>query len=208
MKWLNSQGVHVWLRFAHEVSKKKKINSTKLGEPLLNCAIIYAPGFLVCRWTGIGTNGVWSQNVSQSLDCLSSRLSKAVDLHVIAHTVFLDKWKMLFHAVKSQTKNTCKPFRFRVPTRYTSSLRWVMIPLNLRTTPKNKVMLWAPNSIFSDIDDVRGGYSKYWPGKEFVDIVGKWSIPCTFHWLNHLSRSLTGLLEPRIIFLPLRGWVS
>lgn len=34
-------------------------------------------------------------------------------------------------------------------------------------------MLWSPNSFFGNtIDDVHGGYTKYWPGANYVDIVG------------------------------------
>lgn len=34
-------------------------------------------------------------------------------------------------------------------------------------------MLWSPNSMFgSSIDDVHGGYTPYWPGQQYVDLVG------------------------------------
>lgn len=34
-------------------------------------------------------------------------------------------------------------------------------------------MLWAPNSMFgSSVDDVHGGFTPYWPGQQYVDMVG------------------------------------
>lgn len=35
-------------------------------------------------------------------------------------------------------------------------------------------MLWAPNVAFGPyVDSVRGGYSRYWPGADTVDISGE-----------------------------------
>lgn len=36
-------------------------------------------------------------------------------------------------------------------------------------------MLWAPNSRFGGVGDTRGGYSQYWPGVKYVDILGEHS---------------------------------
>lgn len=33
-------------------------------------------------------------------------------------------------------------------------------------------MLWSPNSRFRDIDAAVGGYTPYWPGAAWVDLVG------------------------------------
>lgn len=54
--------------------------------------------------------------------------------------LFLEKWKMVYKAIKSKTTGT--------------------------------YMLWAPNSLFGGVNDVRGGYTPYWPGAQYVDMLG------------------------------------
>jgi hypothetical protein len=40
-------------------------------------------------------------------------------------------------------------------------------------------MLWSPNAMFGDgVDKVRGGYTPYWPGDEYVHICGTFSSIC------------------------------
>ncbi|KAG0142614.1 hypothetical protein CROQUDRAFT_673444 [Cronartium quercuum f. sp. fusiforme G11] len=85
MRWINEQGIIVWLRFAHEM------------------------------------NGDWYKWGQQP-------------------ELFLEKWKLVFEAVKAQTDNT--------------------------------YMLWAPNSRFAEVNEPHGGYNLYWPGPQYVDIVG------------------------------------
>ncbi|EGG09395.1 family 26 glycoside hydrolase [Melampsora larici-populina 98AG31] len=54
--------------------------------------------------------------------------------------LFLEKWKMVWEAIKSVTSST--------------------------------YMLWAPNSLFGGLNDVKGGYTQYWPGAQYVDMLG------------------------------------
>ncbi|KAI9613720.1 hypothetical protein KEM48_003719 [Puccinia striiformis f. sp. tritici PST-130] len=94
MAWINSHGITVWLRFAHEV-RGKFIT------------------FLNADETATGTGGVSS----------------------------LNKWRMIAQAIKARTHGT--------------------------------YMLWAPNVAFGTYEDsIRGGYSRYWPGADTVDISG------------------------------------
>ncbi|KAH9813263.1 hypothetical protein DFH28DRAFT_364977 [Melampsora americana] len=53
--------------------------------------------------------------------------------------LFLEKWKMVWQAIKSKTSGTH--------------------------------MLWAPNSLFGGLNDVKGGYKQYWPGAQYVDML-------------------------------------
>lgn len=44
-------------------------------------------------------------------------------------------------------------------------------------------MLWAPNSRFGGVGDTRGGYSQYWPGVKYVDILGEHSRTNVFFFV-------------------------
>lgn len=49
-------------------------------------------------------------------------------------------------------------------------------------------MLWAPNSGFgNDQDALLGGYTKYWPGGEWVDMIGEFFPPLFRFWLLRVS---------------------
>ncbi|PLW45216.1 hypothetical protein PCASD_04001 [Puccinia coronata f. sp. avenae] len=86
MAWINSHGISVWLRFAHEMN----------GD-----------------WYGWG----------------------------LQPELFKEKWKMITYAIRARTRGT--------------------------------YMLWAPNVGFGPyVDSIRGGYSRYWPGADSVDISG------------------------------------
>ncbi|KAH9454826.1 hypothetical protein Pst134EB_014886 [Puccinia striiformis f. sp. tritici] len=86
MAWINSHGITVWLRFAHEMN----------GD-----------------WYGWG----------------------------LKPELFRQKWRMIAQAIKARTHGT--------------------------------YMLWAPNVAFGTYEDsIRGGYSRYWPGADTVDISG------------------------------------
>lgn len=42
----------------------------------------------------------------------------------------------------------------------------------VRRVTTDTYMLWSPNSRFRDVDATIGGYSQYWPGAAWVDLVG------------------------------------
>ncbi|OAV99942.1 hypothetical protein PTTG_09740 [Puccinia triticina 1-1 BBBD Race 1] len=51
--------------------------------------------------------------------------------------------------------------------------KWKLVTSAVRRVAPKTLMLWAPNSGFSaDQDALLGGYAKYWPGGEWVDMIG------------------------------------
>ncbi|MBW0520123.1 hypothetical protein O181_059838 [Austropuccinia psidii MF-1] len=51
--------------------------------------------------------------------------------------------------------------------------KWRLIAHEVKSRTQKTYMLWAPNSAFGEsLDSVRGGYTKYWPGADTVDISG------------------------------------
>ncbi|MBW0470518.1 hypothetical protein O181_010233 [Austropuccinia psidii MF-1] len=51
--------------------------------------------------------------------------------------------------------------------------KWRLVAHEVKSRTENTYMLWAPNSAFGEsLDSVRGGYTKYWPGVDTVDISG------------------------------------
>ncbi|KAK9900271.1 glycoside hydrolase family 26 protein [Cystobasidium minutum MCA 4210] len=52
---------------------------------------------------------------------------------------------------------------------------WNMVTAAVRAKAPDTYMLWSPNSMYNNdnnISDPHGGYTPYWPGKDNVDIVG------------------------------------
>lgn len=51
--------------------------------------------------------------------------------------------------------------------------KWALVTKAVRSMAPKTLMLWAPNSGFGDTPDaLLGGYTKYWPGGELVDMIG------------------------------------
>ncbi|KAA1109659.1 hypothetical protein PGTUg99_030160 [Puccinia graminis f. sp. tritici] len=51
--------------------------------------------------------------------------------------------------------------------------KWKLVTAAVRSVAPKTLMLWAPNSGFGkDQDALLGGYTKYWPGGEWVDMIG------------------------------------
>ncbi|EFP91475.2 hypothetical protein PGT21_035337 [Puccinia graminis f. sp. tritici] len=51
--------------------------------------------------------------------------------------------------------------------------KWRMLAHAIRARTHGTYMLWAPNVAFGSYEDsIRGGYSRYWPGADTVDISG------------------------------------
>ncbi|PLW12059.1 hypothetical protein PCANC_17652 [Puccinia coronata f. sp. avenae] len=51
--------------------------------------------------------------------------------------------------------------------------KWKLVTNAVRSVAPKTLMLWAPNSGFGkDHDALLGGYTKYWPGGELVDMIG------------------------------------
>ncbi|KAI9613736.1 hypothetical protein KEM48_003659 [Puccinia striiformis f. sp. tritici PST-130] len=51
--------------------------------------------------------------------------------------------------------------------------KWRMIAQAIKARTHGTYMLWAPNVAFGTYEDsIRGGYSRYWPGADTVDISG------------------------------------
>ncbi|WAQ84961.1 hypothetical protein PtA15_5A534 [Puccinia triticina] len=51
--------------------------------------------------------------------------------------------------------------------------KWKLVTSAVRRVAPKTLMLWAPNSGFGkDQDALLGGYTKYWPGGEWVDMIG------------------------------------
>lgn len=58
-------------------------------------------------------------------------------------------------------------------------IKWRLLAKEIRRHAPNTRMLWSPNVRFSrSITDKKGGYALYWPGEEWVDLVG-FSL---YHW--------------------------
>ncbi|KNZ60686.1 uncharacterized protein VP01_1518g4 [Puccinia sorghi] len=69
--------------------------------------------------------------------------------------------------------------------------KWALVTKAVRSMAPKTLMLWAPNSGFGDTPDaLLGGYTKYWPGGELVDMIVA----------LHVLMDLGGF---RIVFLPL-----
>ncbi|KAG0140966.1 hypothetical protein CROQUDRAFT_664478 [Cronartium quercuum f. sp. fusiforme G11] len=50
--------------------------------------------------------------------------------------------------------------------------KWKMVARAVKSRTSSTSMLWSPNSAFGKVNDIRGGYAKYWPGSKHVDIIG------------------------------------
>ncbi|EGG09617.1 uncharacterized protein MELLADRAFT_104064 [Melampsora larici-populina 98AG31] len=50
--------------------------------------------------------------------------------------------------------------------------KWKMISQAVKSRTSRTYMLWAPNALTGGVNDVRGGYAPYWPGAQYVDILG------------------------------------
>uniref|UniRef100_A0A0S1MJB9 GH26 domain-containing protein n=1 Tax=Phakopsora pachyrhizi TaxID=170000 RepID=A0A0S1MJB9_PHAPC len=49
--------------------------------------------------------------------------------------------------------------------------KWIHLTLAIRKRAPNTYMMWAPNARFGkSVNSVKGGYSPYWPGSQYVDI--------------------------------------
>ncbi|KAH9813266.1 glycoside hydrolase superfamily [Melampsora americana] len=49
--------------------------------------------------------------------------------------------------------------------------KWRMVARAVKNKAPDTYMMWAPNARYGDsIDSIRGGYTPYWPGTDFVDI--------------------------------------
>lgn len=51
---------------------------------------------------------------------------------------------------------------------------WNMVTAAVRAKANETYMLWSPNSMYNNddnIDDPHGGYTPYWPGKDAVEWV-------------------------------------
>lgn len=58
-----------------------------------------------------------------------------------------------------------------MPEQFVASWRMVASAVHAKTN--RTYMNWSPNARFADsLSDTRGGYTQYWPGKQYVDMVG------------------------------------
>lgn len=120
--------------------------------------LLKLPGKPVYQIAVMPNHGLWSVSPFV-IDRIASKMAEINQKNVTV-------WLRFAHEMNGQWYNWgLKPWLFKH--------KWQALAIAVRKAAPTTYMMWAPNARFGDsTDSVRGGYTPYWPGREFVDIAG------------------------------------